>query len=98
MHLNLGDLALDSHTKLSLIRLRIKQSKTDPIRKGADIFLGATAANICPMKALLHYIAVRSPTPGPLFVFQSGTPLTRKALVSHMQSMLWHLSNSIHGT
>ncbi len=90
MHLNLGDLALDSHTKPSLIRLRIKQSKTDPLRQGADIFLGATAANICPVKALLHYTAVRSPTPGPLFVFPSGTPLTCKALVSHMQSALCH--------
>ncbi len=90
VHLNLADLALDSHKQPSLIRLRIKQSKTDPLRQGADIFLGATAANICPVKALIHYIAVRSPTPGPLFVFQSGTPLTRKALVSHVQSALCH--------
>ncbi len=90
MHLNLGDLALDNHTKPSLIRLKIKQSKTDPLRQGAKIFLGATAGHICPVKALLQYIAVYSPTPGPLFVFQSGTPLTHKALVSHVQSSICH--------
>lgn len=88
VHLNLNDLAIDSHTNPSVIRLRIKQSKTDPFRKGADIYLGATKAAICPVQALIAYLAVRSATPGPLFIFQSGTPLTRATLVSHLQAAL----------
>ena len=88
VHLNLGDLAVDSHTAPSVIRLRIKQSKTDPFRQGVDIFLGATMADICPVQAMLQYLKVRSPSQGPLFVFQSGSPLTRSSLVSHVQAAL----------
>ena len=35
--------------------------------------------------ASLRYVA---PLPGPLFTFQSGSPLTRSSLVSHLQSAL----------
>ena len=88
VHLNLGDLAIDSHTAPSLIRIRIKQSKTDPFRQGMDIFVGATKADICPVQALVNYIGVRGTTPGPLFVFRSGTPLTRATLVTEVQAAL----------
>ena len=88
VHLSLQDVAVDSHSAPSVIRLRIKQSKTDPLRQGVDIFLGAISASICPVQALIRYIAVRSPAPGPLFVFQSGSPLTRGALVTHLQAAL----------
>ena len=37
VHLNLGDIAQDSHTAPSLIQVHIKQSKIDPFRKGVDI-------------------------------------------------------------
>ena len=88
MHLSLSDLAVDSHSNPSLIRLRIKQSKTDPFRQGVDIFLGATQADICPMQALISYLAVQNAAPGPLFIFPSGTPLMKSALVSHLQIAL----------
>ena len=85
VHLNLADLALDSHTSPSLIRLTIKQSKTDPLRQGVEIYLGTTHATVCP---ILLYLHVRSPHPGPLFVFQSGAPLTRSSLVTHLKTAL----------
>ena len=84
----LADLAVDSHTNPTLIRVRIKQSKTDPFRLGADIFLGASSAPNCPVQALVNYIAVRSPSPGPLFCFESGSPLSRASMVSEVQQAL----------
>ena len=39
VHLNLSDLALDSHTNPSVVQLRIKQSKTDPFRQGISNLL-----------------------------------------------------------
>ena len=51
-HLNLDDLAIDSHSNPSLIRVRIKQSKTNPFCKGTDIYIVATGATICPVRAL----------------------------------------------
>ena len=88
VHLSLADLAVDSHTNPTLIRVRIKQSKTDPFRLGADIFLGASSAPICPVQAIVNYIAVRSPGPGPLFCFESGSPLSRASMVSEVQQAL----------
>ena len=45
-------------------------------------------ADICPVQAILQYLKVRSPSHGPLFVFQSGSPLPRSSLVSHVQAAL----------
>ena len=87
-HLSLGDIAFDSHSAPSVVRLRIKQSKTDPFRQGVDVYVGATSACLCPVKALLAYIAVRNADPGPLFVFRSGAPLTQPSLVQHLQAAL----------
>ena len=88
VHLNLSDLALDNHSNPSVIQLRIKQSKTDPFREGINIFLGKTDGAICPVQAVIKYITVRSPNPGPLFVLSEGTPLTRGYLVSRLQDAL----------
>ena len=35
-----GDIAIDDPKKPSVIRVRIKASKTDPFRKGVDVYLG----------------------------------------------------------
>jgi hypothetical protein len=86
--LNLSDLALDNHTAPSMARLCIKQSKTDPFRQGVEVFLGKTGSEVCPIQALVHYIGVRSPLQGPLFILQSGAPLTRPYLVSQLQAAL----------
>ena len=88
VHLNLADLAVDSHSDPSMIQLRIKQSKTDPFRQGVEVFLGRTGTAICPVTALVGYIAVRNPLPGPLFILTSGAPLTRPYLVSSLQAAL----------
>ena len=40
VHLSLTDVAIDSHTTPSVVHLRIKQSKTDPLRQGVDISWG----------------------------------------------------------
>ena len=88
VHLSLGDLAIDSHDSPSLIRLTIKQSKTDPFRQGVDIYIGSTNGPVCPVKALIEYLWVRPSTQGALFLFESGAPLTRASLVARLQQAL----------
>ena len=56
VHLSLQDIASDSHTAPTLIRLNIKQSKTDPFRKAIQLFLGKTDHCVCPIKAILPYV------------------------------------------
>lgn len=58
---SLADIALDSHIAPAILRVHIAVSKTDPFRKGIDIFLGRTSSPVCPIKA---YLTVRGPAPG----------------------------------
>ena len=85
VHLNLDDLAIDSLTAPSMVRVHIKQSKTDPFRQGTKVYLGAMGSSICPVQALWQYLAVRGPAPGLLFIQASGIPYL---LVNQLQEAL----------
>ena len=77
-HLSLADVALDDSKHSSLLRVTIKQSKTDPFRKGVSIFIGRTGTDLCPVAAMLDYFGKRESAPGPLFLFSDGRPLMRQ--------------------
>ena len=70
------------------VAIRITASKTDPFRLGINIQLGRTRGDLCPVAALLSYIALRGLHPGPLFTSREGIPLTRQALVKEIGSAL----------
>ena len=84
------DVAVDSHTNPSMVRVHLKQSKTDPLRHGVDIFLGRTDAALCPVAAILAYCAIRPAIVRPFFVVRDGSPLTRDRLVAAVRSALSH--------
>ena len=88
VHLNVGDLALDNATQPSLIRVKVKQSKTDPFRKGVDLYLGRTGTDLCPVATLLDYLRARGTTPGLLFTFEDGRLLTRQRFVDLVREAL----------
>lgn len=88
VHLSLADVALDSHSAPSVLKLTIKASKTDPFRKGVDLFLGRTPSSVCPVKAMVGYLFSRGPAPGPLFLFQDGSVLSRPRLVTAVRRCL----------
>ena len=62
--------------------------KLTPYRHGITIYLGVTNTKLCPIKAILAYIAVRGSKPGPLFMFANQKGLTRDKLVSHLRVVL----------
>ena len=88
VHLNLDDLAIDSHYAPSMVRICIKQSKTDPFRQGIGVYLGATGLPLCPVQALRQYLASSVSAPGPLFIQSSRTPLTLKYMVDQLHQAL----------
>ena len=87
-HLGFSDLALDSTTSPSTMEIRIKASKTDPFRKGVSIFIGRTDNALCPVAAMLAYVAMRGGDQGPLFRQSDGQPLTRTFLVTALRAGL----------
>ena len=71
-----------------MIRVSIKQSKTDPFRWGVDLFMGKTGTDLCLVKAMLQYLVVRGTQRGSLFCFQDGRLLTRQRFVEEMRKAL----------
>ena len=67
VHLNKEDVAVDDPAAPSVIRITIKQSKTDPFRKGINIFLGKTSSYLCPVAAILNYLLKKGSQKGPYF-------------------------------
>ena len=88
VHLSLSDIAVDNPERPAVLRLTIKQSKTDPFRKGVDLFLGKTDTDICPVRALLNYMILRGTARGPLFILEDGSLLTRHYFVSAVRGAL----------
>ena len=82
------DVAVDRLEHPTFIRIKLKQSKTDPFRHGVDVYLGRTEADLCPVAALLAYMAIRPAIGGPLFVFKDGSSLTRDRLVVAVREVL----------
>ena len=71
-----------------MIQVTIKQSKTDPFRQGCKLCLGKTGANICPISAILPYLATRGSCQGPLFILDDGIYLTRQLFASQLSAVL----------
>lgn len=86
--LSLQDVTVDRRSDPSMVHLTLRQSKTDIFGAGVTIHLGRTGDTLCPVAALLAYLARRPPTPGPLFLLQSGQPLSKQALVSSIRQTL----------
>ena len=87
-HLSFRDVTVDDPKHPNRIFLRIKQSKTDPFRKGITICLSKTGQQLCPVAALLSYLVMRGKEDGPLFHLRGGGPLMRAQLVSRLRRAL----------
>ncbi len=85
VHLSLHDISLDSRESPTRIQVRIKQSKTDPFRQGCNLCPGK---DICPISAILPYLAKRGARYGPLFITADWTYLTRGIFASRLADAL----------
>lgn len=88
IHLGVADVAVDSHSSPSCLRLRIKASKTDPFRKGCFLHIGKGEFPLCAISSLLAYLTLRGDASGPLFLFRDGRPLSRALLTSWLRGIL----------
>jgi hypothetical protein len=61
---------------ISHVTVRLKQSKADPFGAGGTLHLGSTGNTLCPVAAVLGYLAQRPAGPGFLFLFRDGSTLS----------------------
>ena len=86
--LTVSDVAINSRDNPRVLIVLIRTSKTDQFGKGTHLYLGRTESSLCPVLSMLAYLALRPPTPGPLFIFRHGTPLSRGQLSAHLRAAL----------
>ena len=84
-HLSIGDVATDNAHNPSVISLNIKHSKTDQGRRGVRV---KTGDDICPISALLLYLANRGTKLGALFLQADTSPFSKSKLVEEVRSAL----------
>ena len=88
VHLCFKDISVDNPAAPQIVSLTIKQSKTDQLRSGNMVHRQSMNNELCPVAALLAYVALRDDRPGPLFLFQDGKFLTAASLVIHLRAAL----------
>ena len=86
--LTAADVSVDSRDNPQALIVLLRHSKTDQFGAGVRLYLGRTADILCPVAAVLSYLAIRPGNPGPLFQFEDGTPLSRIHLVRHIREAL----------
>ena len=82
------DVSVDSHISPSYITVVIRHSKNDPFAVGVKLHLGRTGLPLCPVSALLCYLAIWPSQQGPLFLFKDGCTLSRPRLVICLREAL----------
>ena len=63
------------------MRVKIKASKTDTFRQGVDLVIGKTDNKLCPIAAMLAYLAKRGNAKGMLFHYEGKRLLTSEVSV-----------------
>lgn len=73
-----SDVAVDSHAGPSMLKVLLRRANTDPFGHGVHFYLGRTGSLLCPVSAVLNYLAGRPPGKGALFILEDGALLSRE--------------------
>ena len=85
VNLSMGDVAVDDPRNPAMLKIKIKQSKTDPVRWEVNLFVGRTGLDLCPVAALLGSLTVQGSQPGPLVLFEDERFLARDILLTQFE-------------
>ena len=88
VHLSPKDIAVNNQANPQLLQVVIKQSKANPFRQGASLYLGKTDSSICPVTGILPFLAVRGNQDGPLVMLKDGRMLTRQLFSTFLDNIL----------
>ena len=77
------------------LTLHLKQSKTDPFRKGITLMIFRTGSSLCAYTAVVKYLCLRNSCfpslishSDPFFVTAQGKPLSRSIYVNHLKLLV----------
>ena len=91
-----GDVAIDSQTEPTKVKIHLKKSKCDQFGTGADIILGRTDRPLCPVAAMVTFMVERGSRPGPFFMDAKGKTITKAWFVGEIRGILASLGLPQH--
>jgi len=83
-----GDIAVDRRDTPTLVKIHLRCSKCDQFGKGVDIIIGRTGCSICPVTAIVNYLAIRGTRAGPLFQRPQAQSVTKAWFVEQLRDIL----------
>lgn len=72
IHLSVGDVAVDNVEDPKMVQISLKHSKTDQFGQGSKTYLGRIKNDLCPVAAILTYLALRGKMQGHFSYFRMG--------------------------
>ena len=94
--LSYKDVAVNYGRDPQITQIHIKQSKTDPFRKGVNPSLGRTDNAAYQVGLVLAYLAVRGSQPGTLFLTRQNRPLMQQHFGLALTAILIDIGLSPH--
>ena len=73
-HMTPRDIEVDNLANPSMLKVRIKRSKTDQWREGVELYVGKTGNKLYPVAVILAFLAIRGQDDSPLFKTKDGAP------------------------
>jgi len=83
-----GDVAVDSQTAPTMIQFHLKRSKCDQLGTGADVVVGATGEELCPVSAVVDYLRLRGARKGAFFLSPDGSVVLKSWFIEQIRSIL----------
>ena len=86
--LSWGDVAVDNRSAPSMIQIHLKKSKCDQYGSGADVVVGITGDELCPVSAICQYLMLRGDKKGSFFLDPDGKAVRKPWFVEQLRSIL----------
>ena len=88
--------SVDSRENPSMVKIHLRRSKTDQFGRGISIYLGTTGDELCPVSALMAYLAVRG---GALVSWTRPLPSPALDVLHHQrgEGRVWPLLHGLLG-
>ena len=87
-HQSAYQMSVNSQENPLLLHVYLRRAKMDPFGKGVKIFLGNTGKALCPVSAILNYMAIHPEGEGPLLVLRDGRPLLKEVSIRKVRAAL----------
>ena len=82
------DIAMNDHHTPTVIKLHLHRSKTVQFGRGIDVYVGRRRDGLCPVTAILAYLARRKSDFSPLFRMRDGRFLTKEVFTVRLGETL----------